>query len=241
MKKDTFYFPHDYNAVTDVKILFMRQQLGMEGYGIYWFLIESLANAGGRLPMKIIPVLAMQIQVTEVKVKAVIESFELFEVVENQFFSVRLNEHLQVRNLFSESGKRGALARWNKVENDGGANRGAISVAIEEGNAKERKGKEKKEKEIHIGEFLDFAKEEFLKLGLSYENYEYAIKSKFETWESQDWKDGHGKPIKNWKLKLKNVIPFLKPIKFSAFPEVKINGSDSDFENYKKRQAELGN
>ena len=241
MKKDTFYFPHDYNAVTDVKILFMRQQLGMEGYGIYWFLIESLANAGGRLPMKIIPVLAMQIQVTEVKVKAVIESFELFEVVENQFFSVRLNEHLQVRNLFSESGKRGALARWNKVENDGVANRGAISVAIEEGNAKERKGKEKKEKEIHIGEFLDFAKEEFLKLGLSYENYEYAIKSKFETWESQDWKDGHGKPIKNWKLKLKNVIPFLKPIKFSALPEVKINGSDSDFENYKKRQAELGN
>jgi hypothetical protein len=241
MKKDTFYFPHDYNAVTDVKILFMRQQLGMEGYGIYWFLIESLANAGGRLPMKIIPVLAMQIQVTEVKVKAVIESFELFEVVENQFFSVRLNEHLQVRNLFSESGKRGALARWNKVENDGVANRGAISVAIEEGNAKERKGKEKKEKEIHIGEFLDFAKEEFLKLGLSYENYEYAIKSKFETWESQDWKDGHGKPIKNWKLKLKNVIPFLKPIKFSALPEIKINSSDLDFENYKKRQAELGN
>lgn len=241
MKKDTFYFPHDYNAVTDVKILFMRQQLGMEGYGIYWFLIESLANAGGKLPMKIIPVLAMQIQVTEVKVKAVIENFELFEVVENQFFSVRLNEHLQVRNLFSESGKRGALARWNKVENDGVANRGAISVAIEEGNAKERKGKEKKEKEIHIGEFLDFAKEEFLKLGLSYENYEYAIKSKFETWESQDWKDGHGKPIKNWKLKLKNVIPFLKPIKFSALPEIKINSSDLDFENYKKRQAELGN
>ena len=241
MKKDTFYFPHDYNAVTDVKILFMRQQLGMEGYGIYWFLIESLANAGGVLPMKIIPVLAMQIQVTEVKVKALIENFELFEVVENQFFSIRLNGHLQVRSSLSESGKKGALARWNKQENDGVANGVAIPPAIEEGNAKERKGKERKEKEIHIGEFLEFAKEEFLKIGLSYENYEYAIKSKFESWESQDWKDGHGKPIKNWKLKLKNVIPFLKPIKFSGLPEVKINGSDSDFENYKKRQAELGN
>ena len=41
MKKDTFYFSHDYNAHNDVKILFMRQQLGMEGYGIYWFLIED--------------------------------------------------------------------------------------------------------------------------------------------------------------------------------------------------------
>ena len=146
MKKDTFYFPHDYNAVTDVKILFMRQQLGMEGYGIYWFLIESLANAGGVLPMKIVPVLAMQIQVTEIKVKGLIENFELFEVVENQFFSIRLNGHLQVRSSLSESGKKGALARWNKQENDGVANGVAIPLAIEEGNAKERKGKERKEK-----------------------------------------------------------------------------------------------
>ena len=58
MKKDTFYFSHDYNAHNDVKILYMRHQLGMEGYGIYWFLIESLADAGGFLPLDLIPVLA---------------------------------------------------------------------------------------------------------------------------------------------------------------------------------------
>jgi hypothetical protein len=240
MKKDTFYFPHDYNAVTDVKILFMRQQLGMEGYGIYWFLIESLANSGGILPMKIIPVLAMQIQVTEVKVKGLIENFELFEVIDNQFFSVRLNEHLNeresLRMINSEKGKLSAEKRKiNRIST-------AVEPMLNCGATKERKGKERKEKEIiQIAEFLEFAKDEFLKIGLSYENYEYAIKSKFETWESQDWKDGHGKPIKNWKLKLKNVIPFLKPIKVSVLPEVKINGLDSDFENFKKRQAELEN
>jgi len=57
MAKDSFYFPHDYNARNDVKCLFLRQQLGMEGYGIFWFLVESLADAGGVLPLKIIPVL----------------------------------------------------------------------------------------------------------------------------------------------------------------------------------------
>ena len=52
MKKETFYFSHDYNARNDTKILYMRQELGMEGYGIYWYLIEALADSGGILPLK---------------------------------------------------------------------------------------------------------------------------------------------------------------------------------------------
>ncbi len=139
MKKDTYFFSHDYNANSDTKILFLRQQLGMEGYGIYWFLIEKLADAGGYLPLKIIPVLAMQMHTTEVKVKAVIESFELFEIIDNQFFSMRLLNHLEFRNSLSESGKKGALIRWKNEE----ANR----VANGEANAKEKKGNEKKRKE----------------------------------------------------------------------------------------------
>lgn len=140
MAKDSFYFPHDYNAHDDVKCLFLRQQLGMEGYGIFWFLIEKLANSGGKLPLKIIPVLAMQMQVPEVKVSAVIKQFELFQFIDNEFFSARLSDHLLIRKQLSESGKKGAKNRWG--------NRGANGVAIGEGNAKERKGKEIKEKEI---------------------------------------------------------------------------------------------
>ena len=54
----SYYFSHDYNSANDVKILFLRQQLGMEGYGIYWFLVENLAQAAGILPLNITPVLA---------------------------------------------------------------------------------------------------------------------------------------------------------------------------------------
>ena len=114
MKKDTSYFSHDYNAREDVKILFLRSQLGMEGYGIYWFLIEFLATSGGKLPFKIVPVLAMQMQVTEVKVMAVIQSFELFIMDDNNFFSERLNEHLQLRKTLSDKGKEGVKAKEEK-------------------------------------------------------------------------------------------------------------------------------
>ena len=146
MKKDAYYFSHDYNAHNDVKILFLRQQLGMEGYGIYWFLVETLAESGGILPLKIVPVLAMQMQVSEIKVKAVIESFDLFQIIEDSFFSQRLINHLEMRKLASENGKKGAKEKWKNRVANGVAN----GMAIGDANAKERKGKERKVNEINI-------------------------------------------------------------------------------------------
>lgn len=193
MKKDSYYFSHDYNARNDFKILFLRQQLGIEGYGIYWFLIESLAESGGILPLKIVPVLAMQMQVQDVKVLAVINSFDLFEVTENQFFSIRLNNHLDARKQLSEKGKDGALKRWN--------NRGAIGGAISIPNAKERKErKEKKESKI-LYPTLENVIEYFTTNGYS---KELANKA-FNYYDIAGWKDSNGKQVKNWKQKMQSV------------------------------------
>src|SRR5690348_17096922 len=93
----SFYFSHDYTASDDVKILFLRQSLGMEGVGIFWYVIERLAQAGGQLPLKIIPVLSMQMQVTETKVQGVIKNFDLFQIEQEIFFSRRLNETIELR------------------------------------------------------------------------------------------------------------------------------------------------
>jgi len=155
--KESFYFSHDYNAHNDVKILFLRQQLGMEGYGIYWFLVETLADSGGILPLKIIPVLAMQMQVSEIKVKAVIESFDLFQIIEESFYSQRLINHLEIRKIASENGKKGAKKRWQNGVANGVANGDAIGDA----NAKERKGKESKVNEINIYNGKKFLSNDF--------------------------------------------------------------------------------
>ena len=44
MGKETYYFSHDSNAITDTKILNMRADYGLEGYGLYWAIIEMMRN-----------------------------------------------------------------------------------------------------------------------------------------------------------------------------------------------------
>ena len=159
MKSSTYYFSHDYNAANDTKILFLRHQLGMEGYGIYWYLIEQLANAGGKLPLELIPVLAMQMHCTDVKVNGVLMNFDLFTIESGEFWSHRLQDHLDLRLKLSQSGRAGANNRWK--------NGGAIGGAIGEGNAKERKGKEIKVNINLIDEVQTFKSE----LGDEFDNF----------------------------------------------------------------------
>jgi len=114
----SFYFQHDYNASNDFKILFLRQQLGIEAYGIYWYIIEQLAQSNGKMPLKIIPVIAMQIQTTADKVSAVVKNYDLFVIENEEFFSVRLLQNIGWREQKSIDGKSGALKRWgNKAKN----------------------------------------------------------------------------------------------------------------------------
>lgn len=61
--------------------------------------------------------------------------------------------------------------------------------------------------ETNIPEYLDFilyAKEQKPFID------EYSVKAKYETWIENNWKDGNGNEIKNWKTKLKNTLPYLK-------------------------------
>jgi hypothetical protein len=78
-------------------------QLGMEGYGIYWYLIESLAESGGTLPLQLIPVLAMQMHTTEAKVNAVVNAFSLFEITEilafaSACFTLMTSNKIELKN-----------------------------------------------------------------------------------------------------------------------------------------------
>ena len=45
MEKDAFYFPHFSNARTDRKLRRVRKDLGLEGYGIYFMLLEVMLNS----------------------------------------------------------------------------------------------------------------------------------------------------------------------------------------------------
>jgi len=194
----SYYFQHDYNAASDSKILFLRQQLGMEGYGIYWFVLEQLAQAGGFLPLKIIPVLAMQSQTQETKLNAVVKNYELFELHEDQFFSTRLNAHLQIRKHLSDKGKAGALKRWHTTQLDSPPN----SHPISDPNAKERKvNKVNKGNKVNV-----FTPPQIDEVKLFFEENGYVNGEKaWNYYNDADWRDSKGSPVKNWKQKMRGV------------------------------------
>ena len=155
MKKGQLYFSHDYSANADYKIELMRQDLGMEGYGIYWFIIEKLAEAGGVLPTKIIPILATKSGSSEVKVRGVIEQYELFQIKDEGFFSLRLLSHFEYLEKQKEYGKKGAEMRKKLRGANRDPKRGANRdpSAINKGN-KGNKGN--KIKEINKEEVVQF-------------------------------------------------------------------------------------
>jgi len=45
--KDAYYFKHDSNARNDPKIKALIKKYGIEGYGRYWIMIETLRESSG--------------------------------------------------------------------------------------------------------------------------------------------------------------------------------------------------
>ena len=74
---------------------------------------------------------------------------------------------------------------------------------------KEEKKKEKKE-EIELKEIPAFSDFEIYALIKEPKLNLKSLKLKYDSWTENNWKDGNGKDIKNWKVKLLNTIPFLK-------------------------------
>ena len=79
MKKDAYYFSHDANAQDDPKMMVLIDQLGMEGYGIFWALIEKLrGEAQYRLAMNVTSSFARRWGTSKEKVDTVILKYGLF-------------------------------------------------------------------------------------------------------------------------------------------------------------------
>ena len=117
--KESFYFSHDSNARNDVKILKLRRNLGLEGYGIYWCIVETLRDSQNyTLPKSCIEDISFALNVSTDKVSSVINDYDLFIVDEDSFFSERLvrsmEQYKALKEKKSRSGKEGMKKRWSK-------------------------------------------------------------------------------------------------------------------------------
>lgn len=212
MSKDAYYFPHDSNAKDDPKCVLLIEQLGMEGYGIYWMLIETLREQPDyTYPVANIPALGRRYNTTAEKVKTVVCNYGLFTVKDDKiFFSDSLNRRMLVfeekRAKRSEAGRLGNAARWKTSQTD----RNAITMRSQFIASKVKKSKEKESigKESMRGKrkpaFPPTPSEVesfFTENGYTAE----AARRAFDYYTDANWHDAEGKPVLNWKQKMRGV------------------------------------
>ena len=126
--KDVYYFSHDCNARNDEKILAMRSIYGLEGYAMYFMLVEILREQD-EYKLEITKytwnTLAMQMHTDAQKVKEFVndcvKEFHLFVIENNSLYSESLIKRMNLFKEISEIRSKAAKKRWensNDMQNE---------------------------------------------------------------------------------------------------------------------------
>jgi len=145
------YFTHDYRSRLDTKLLEVRMKHGMEGFGVYWGLVEMLHEGNGTIQMKP-DVIAYEFRCNVELVKDIVSI--CFERTEDDLITCnRVMENLRIRKekfeSKSEKGRDAANKRWGKDRSPMG------DVWVDDGfgmgnHAKEKEKEKEKVKEIDL-------------------------------------------------------------------------------------------
>ena len=134
--KETFYFSHDYTSRADEKIKRLIRSKGMEGYGVYWAIIEDLYINTNVLRTEYDGI-AYDLRVNESLVKSIIEDYNLFEINGETFSSISIKRRLELRDSKSQKARDSVNKRWKKDTN-------VIRTEYERNTIKESKVNENK-------------------------------------------------------------------------------------------------
>src|SRR6056297_2246768 len=160
MGKDAYYFSHDYNARQDPKILALKADYGVEGYGRFWVIVEMMAEQDDyKLKLNQITNNALAVEFmcqkdeAEKFIKDCIKKYELFKSDDNFFWSESLLRRMAIKDEKLEkkrkAGRKGARKRWedNEVKQKDSTAIADPWQCHSTALAKDSKGKEIKEKE----------------------------------------------------------------------------------------------
>ena len=185
VEKEAFYFPHFCNARHDRKIRRLRKELGTEGYGIYFMLLETLREQQDLMyPMEDIDLLAEEFDVSEAKIRVAVCNYGLFEVDEEEkFFSpkmlVYLEPYFKMKEQRKAAGQKSAAKRMlNESSTD--VQRPFNDRSTKESKVNESKVNEIKEKESKVS-FSEMLSPFINELNSEYNNF-------YEYWTEKDKK-----------------------------------------------------
>ncbi|WP_187260772.1 Lin1244/Lin1753 domain-containing protein [Pontibacter beigongshangensis] len=177
MAQDTFYFSHDYNTRNNAKIKKLLLKHGMTGYGIFWGIIEDLYNNANAMPLDY-ECIAYDLRTDESTVKSILNDFDLFNLNGKTFGSKSVEKRLSQREEKSQKARESANKRWEKDAN-------ALPTHTDSNAIKERKGKDRKEKDIKIKELTEQAPEEDSKIIYPFEGKEFP--AAWNDWKEYKW------------------------------------------------------
>ena len=188
MKKDAFYFPHFANARHDRKLKRVQKELGLDGYAIYFQLLEILREQIDFMyPLEDIDLLADEIGTSEPKVRTVICNYQLFDVIDDKFFSIKQIYYLQPYIEKTQRARLAAQKRWDNTNDNANAMQMHSKCNADAMQGKESKVKESKLKEKKVKESIEiiypFDSDEFKKywemwLQFKKEQHNFTYKSK---------------------------------------------------------------
>jgi len=204
MGKDSYWFKHDSTASRDIKMMHLKAIYGYFGIGVYWAVIEVLReqpNYKWEDTTTAIQILSKIIDCDMPKFSGFITDCKQIKllITDGKFiFSNRLISDMEV---------------WETKKKNGGKTKTKRNRSETGANEKHKNKKINKNILTNVNiptevEFLNYCK---TIEGIIYPQYEFGFKAKYESWIANDWKDGNDSPIKIWKTKIKNTIPYLKP------------------------------
>ena len=120
--KDVYYFSHDCNARNDEKILAMRSVYGLEGYAMYFMIIEILREQNEyklEINKYTWSTLAMQMHTSSENVHKFVDDcvneFQLFVIEDNFLYSKSLIKRMGLFKEISEIRSKAAKKRWESA------------------------------------------------------------------------------------------------------------------------------
>ena len=106
----TNYFSHDYSARNDIKLQALVMNMGYEGLGFYWCIVEMLYEQGSKMELSQTKSIAFSLRTTEEKINQLIDIAFLKD--ENFFWSETITKRLRVQKEKASKARMSAANKW---------------------------------------------------------------------------------------------------------------------------------
>ena len=114
MASNQSYFSHDSNARNSDKLIKVRMDLGAEGYGIYFMILERLREEDNYKSKKDYKMIAFDLRVEVEKVEQVINNYDLFVIEDDVFYSNSFLERMTIKDSKRLKAQKAVNERWEK-------------------------------------------------------------------------------------------------------------------------------